>query len=59
MKGPDCNLPPLPGKIAPAVGFPESGGIAISKTDFALMAEYIMLMRGWIDAASACLEANQ
>jgi hypothetical protein len=58
VRPPSCQLPDLPGPIAPSIA-PSPGGIEMSRADFADMAVHILGMRDWIAAASACLEATR
>lgn len=54
-----CNLPALPMPIAKPIGFPSPDGqsIYMSTSDAALLVDYLMSMRGWIEAAAPCLVA--
>lgn len=52
---PECHLPELPLGIVPNVGYPTPESIMVSRTDFALMLEYVAALRDWIEAASECL----
>lgn len=55
---PPCNLPPLPQPFK-FVGIPDLDGadrIYVTKSDLAELAVYLVAQRGWIAAATACLE---
>ena len=52
---PVCNLPALPGPIAPVVGWPTPETVLVSKSDFVLMLQYVQGLRDWIEAAAGCL----
>jgi hypothetical protein len=52
-------LPPLPGDLAPIVGFPTPETIFVSKTDLASMIVHVTALNDWIRAAAVCLAAGQ
>lgn len=54
---PPCALPELPQPI-PFVGFPSPDGtqIYVSTSDVKALAIYLASLRGWVQAASACLQ---
>jgi hypothetical protein len=45
--------------LSPIVGFPDESGIFVTKTDVAALTIYLLTVRNWIEAASACLEAAE
>lgn len=57
-----CNLPPLPKPIGWPVGFPSEAAtppdadkLFVTKTDLAVLADYLVAVRQWIEAASSCM----
>ncbi len=50
-----CALPHLPGPIAPAVGYPTSDGIFVSKSDWLALADWALTVNAWLVAAQSCM----
>jgi hypothetical protein len=59
IPSPTCDLPALPDAIEPKiVGFPTPDQVVVSKSDMALIINYVTGLHDWIHAAHACLETR-
>ncbi len=52
-----CRLPPLPGPLGNAIGFPAPDGesIYVSKADWAALGGYLVGLGSWVSAVRDCL----
>lgn len=53
----ECLTPPLPLPLTAPIGFPAPDGqsIYVSLSDWARLADYLLGMRNWIEAAQPCI----